>query len=412
VSTVGEADSQIPTSIMIVDDHPGNRTALHAVLAPMDCCIVEASSGQGALQALLGGADDFAVLLLDVVMPEMNGFELASVIKLRKKTATVPIVFLTAEAADVDFIFRGYQVGAVDYLVKPLVPEMVRAKVAVFVDLYRQRKRIERQAALLVDAERRDSERRLLELRLAGEQRLRSVAEAAVVARDEFLSIASHELRTPLSSLQLQIDMLLSPRASGDGGPESVAVKLRRAAAQIERLSRLVSELMDASRIAVGHFRVEPEPVDLAALAGDVVERFREAATKMQTGLEFRAPQPVPGLWDRTRIDQVVTNLLANALKFGAGRPVEVEVSSDGSRARLLVRDHGVGIAPQDVDRVFHRYERGATARHYGGLGLGLYIVSQIVDAHGGTIQVESKPDEGSTFVVELPLEPRQEKQA
>ena len=168
------ASAAIPVQILVVDDHPENRTALRAILSSRDYRIVEASSGAEALRRLLD--EEFAVLLIDVVMPEMNGFELAAAIKERERTAAIPILFLTAQATDVDLVYRGYRVGAVDYLVKPLVPEMVRAKVAVFAELFRQRKRIEQQAALLLEAERNENEFRLIELQLASERRYRTLA--------------------------------------------------------------------------------------------------------------------------------------------------------------------------------------------------------------------------------------------
>ena len=162
--------------ILVVDDLPENRTALRAILSSRDYRIVEASSGAEALLRLL--EEDFAVLLIDVVMPEMSGFELAAAIKERERTAAVPILFLTGQATDVDLVYRGYHVGAVDYLIKPLVPEMVRAKVAVFAQLFREKKRNEQQAVLLLEAERNENEFRLIELQLASERRYRTLAQA------------------------------------------------------------------------------------------------------------------------------------------------------------------------------------------------------------------------------------------
>lgn len=170
------ATSNIPVNILLVDDRQENRIALRSILTAPDYRVVEASSGAEALRKLLD--DEFAVILVDVVMPEMNGFELVSAIKQRERSAAVPVLFLTGLATDVDLVYKGYRVGAVDYLVKPLIPDMVRAKVEVFVELYRQRKRIERQATKLVEAERKESELRLIELRLASERRYRSLAES------------------------------------------------------------------------------------------------------------------------------------------------------------------------------------------------------------------------------------------
>ena len=217
----------------------------------------------------------------------------------------------------------------------------------------------------------------------------------AIRARDEFLSVASHELRTPLSALQLQIQMLLqTSRASPDPAlsPEQLKAKLETAQRQIERVTRLIGELMDVSRITTGLFRVELEEIDLAAVVRDVVDRLGEVARRTHSPIAVSAPTPVVGMWDRMRVEQVVTDLLTNALKFGGGKPIEVAVEERGPTGRLVVVDHGIGIARQDVERIFDRYQQAISWRAFGGLGLGLYIVRQIVEGHGGTIGIESQP--------------------
>jgi signal transduction histidine kinase len=250
------------------------------------------------------------------------------------------------------------------------------------------------------------TDRKLAELE---REHLYTEALNAVRARDDFLSIASHELRTPLSSLQLQVQLLLRPprgQQSAAISPDQLRDKLKVAARQVDRLNRLIDQLMDVSRISAGKLRIEVEPLDLGAVARDVVGRFKDDAAKAGSEVIIGADAPVVGTWDRLRMEQVITNLLGNALKFGNRKPIEIHVSNHGGGARLSVRDHGIGIAPEDVDRVFQRFERACTPRNYAGLGLGLYIVHQIVDAHGGTIRVESQPGTGSTFTVDLPLAP------
>ncbi len=583
------------------------------------------------------------MLLLDVVMPEMSGFEVATLVRQRERTASLPIIFMTGEGSDIAFVYRGYRTGAVDYLIKPLVPEIVRAKVGVFVELYRQRR-------LLVEAEHQNSELRLAELNRASERHYRQLAEtvpdiiwmantdgqvdylnqrwfqytglsaeqcsaagwrtavhpddgplidgawdesirtgrsfemqarlraadgsyrwhlaravaergvgaqivswlgtftdienqkrieevltefkgtldavldavlifhpetleiqyvnqgaslltgqpqrellaqrpfdlvagfdearfreflapvrggtnsvvsaellwhrkggvdvpvdatfqlvlidgtrivciardaterrlaelereqlyneavAAVQVRDDFLSVASHELRTPLTTLQLQLDVLKRRRTPAQAplSAEYVDAKIEAASRQVNRLARLVAELLDVTRMGAGGLHLEPVEVDLVSVARDVIGRFAEDAERIGTTVTLHAGESVVGRWDALRMEQVVTNLLSNALKFGAGKPVDVAVEREGRLAKISVRDHGIGIAREDIDRIFLRFERAVSRRYYGGLGLGLFIVYQIAEAHGGRVRAESTAGEGATFIVELPIE-------
>jgi signal transduction histidine kinase len=225
-------------------------------------------------------------------------------------------------------------------------------------------------------------------------------ATEAIAVRDEFLAIASHELNTPLTPLKMQLDSLRRAKFS----PKRTAEKLDGASRQVTRLSKLVRELLDVSRISGGRLRIEPERFDLAGLVGEIVGRMSDEAEHVGVHLSYKSAHPLFGSWDRMRVDQVLTNLLTNAIKYGEGRPVEIEVSNPGARARIVVRDHGIGIAPEHQRRIFERFERAASARHYGGFGIGLWIARQIVEASGGTIAVESAPGAGSTFTVDLPI--------
>lgn len=229
-------------------------------------------------------------------------------------------------------------------------------------------------------------------------------AQDAVRVRDEFLSIASHELKTPLTSLALQSDSLRA--SAGRGDAEALVRKSEVIRRSVDRLTRLVASLLDLSRINAGRLELELEPVDLAEVARDVVARFEEEAARAACPLSLEAPEPVVGRWDRVRLDQVLTNLLGNAVKYGPGRPVEVRVLADGDRALLSVRDHGIGISAADQRRIFERFERAVSRRHYGGFGLGLWIVREIVEVLGGTVRVESAPGAGSTFTVALSRAP------
>jgi signal transduction histidine kinase len=232
--------------------------------------------------------------------------------------------------------------------------------------------------------------------------------ERAVQARDEFLSVASHELNTPLTSLKLQVQSLTRTLARGDTTvltPEKVARTAERTDRQLRRLSRLVSDLLDVSRIHANKLKLMLEPVDLRELVADVVDRTSAEFTRAGVRLDIAPSPKIVGLWDRSRLEQVLINLLSNALKYGAGKPVRVEVKWDGERARLAVVDQGLGLREEDRARIFERFERAISANEASGLGLGLYIAREVVQAHGGDISVESRLGEGSTFAVTLPLD-------
>lgn len=237
------------------------------------------------------------------------------------------------------------------------------------------------------------------------EQKQSEQAKAeAVKLREDFLSIAGHELRTPLSSLQLQVQSLQRLAAKEDLPSDRVAQRLSKIERHVGRLETLISELLDVGRITAGRLQLKPERIDLAALAAEVAERFVSDLAQNKCELRMHTPAPVVGHWDSLRLDQVVTNLLANAVKYGAGSPIEVGVTSEKDGALLVVRDYGIGIAPEYRDRIFQRFERAVSDRHYAGLGLGLWITRQIVLAHGGDIRFDSTPGHGTTFAVELPF--------
>jgi signal transduction histidine kinase len=226
-------------------------------------------------------------------------------------------------------------------------------------------------------------------------------AMEAIRARDEFIAIASHELRTPLTSLTLATDTLSRQLVSGS--TDRVTRAADAIARQTRRLNELVERMLDVARSGGGRLVLQREPVDLAQLVRDVARNFAPALERTGSPLELRVGSSVRGRWDGHRLQQVVGNLLDNAIKFGKGKPIEVSLEEVGDRAVLTVRDHGVGIPAERLSFVFNRFERAVTAREFGGLGLGLYITRLIVEAHGGTIRVESRPEEGATFVVELP---------
>ncbi|MHB8878108.1 MAG: sensor histidine kinase [Myxococcaceae bacterium] len=238
----------------------------------------------------------------------------------------------------------------------------------------------------------------------AAEERGRQVAEAreAVRVRDEFLSIASHELRTPLTTLRLQGARLLALAEPGSAQARGLATMQR----QVDQLTVLINNLLDVTRVAAGRLELSLSRIELGGTVREVVERLSVETDQAGSSVRVIAPVPVSGRWDRLRVEQVVTNLLSNALKYGAGKPIEITVEPTPSGGRVAVRDFGIGIAEADLGRIFERFERVGATHRYAGLGLGLHISRQIVLAHGGTITVRSRPGEGSTFTVELPAEP------
>jgi PAS domain S-box-containing protein len=235
----------------------------------------------------------------------------------------------------------------------------------------------------------------------ADRQRLITDLQEAVDVRDNFLSIASHELKTPLTSLKLYIDALL--RTAGPGGDERLRGRLQTILRQSDRMNRLINDMLDVSRITAGRLHFEVEPTDLAEVVAEVAANIQPDCERVGSTLAV-AVEPVQGMWDRFRLDQIVTNLLTNAVKFGGGRPIEVSLTRDQEVARLVVRDYGQGIAPEDQGRLFQRFSRLVSSRHFGGFGLGLWIVQQIVQAMGGHISLKSGVGEGATFTVVLPL--------
>lgn len=227
----------------------------------------------------------------------------------------------------------------------------------------------------------------------------------ALQARDTFLSVASHELRTPLSALQLQTELLTH---SDDELPAGLGDRIQRVDRQVRRMKQLVDHLLDVSRITSGRLELEPERMDLAALVREIAARFDEEVMRTGGSLHVDVEGPIWGDWDLLRLDQVLSNLVSNAIKYGKGKPVEIEARIAGGAARVAVRDHGIGIAPEDHGRIFARFERLVPHRQGGGLGLGLWISDQLVTAMGGTIRVMSAPTLGSVFVVELPARSRE----
>jgi PAS domain S-box-containing protein len=247
-----------------------------------------------------------------------------------------------------------------------------------------------------------------------GLQRARESAERerqlqeAVRVRDEFLSIASHELKTPLTSLELQVASLRRLAVLHPGlhlTDERIQSKCDSIVRQVERLTGLINNLIDVGRITSGRLALAREKVDLGEVVHAVLERAREAIRRSGSEVAVSIPDPVVGRWDRARVETVIANLVSNAVKFGNGKPIDISARALADRAVLAVRDHGIGLPPEDQHRIFERFERAVSHRHFGGFGLGLWVAREAVDAHGGTIRVQARAGAGSEFTVELPLD-------
>lgn len=383
--------------LLIVDDLPENLLALEALLREDGLEIHAAGSGEAALSLLL--EHEFALALLDVQMPEMSGFELAELIRGSSRTAHLPIVFVSAADHEPSYTFRGYENGAVDFLFKPLDALAVKSKVRVFTELYRKGRELRRQLVEVESAHARQ-EQLLAEL-----QQTQGQLQRALRMRDEFMSMVSHELRTPLGVMTLDQSVRRDRLDRGDLGyfsAERLQAMVARDARQLRSMTRLIDDMLDVSRIQHGKLSIRPSRTDLSDLVQHLVADY--AVHFGQVPLHSRIEPGVVGHWDDSRISQVLVNLLSNALRYGEGRPVLVEVgtTADGL-ARLAVTDQGRGISADDQARIFEQFERGAAAGNSPGLGLGLFISRHFVRAHGGDIRLCSEPGRGSCFEVLLP---------
>ena len=356
-------------------------------------------SADEALSLLL--EHEFAMAILDVQMPGMNGFELAEMMRGTEKTKNIPIVFVSAAGRELNYAFKGYESGAVDFLHKPLDIHAVKSKVNVFVELYRQSKAMKLQVEAL-EHSRREQEALLTRLQATQEQ-----LEQAVRMRDDFMSIVAHEVRTPLNGLILETQLRKMHLARNNASAftlDKMHAMVDRDERQIQSLIRLIEDMLDVSRIRTGKLSIRPARFDLTQLVRNLLENFAPQVAAADSSIQLLAEQPVEGHWDEFRIEQVVSNLLTNALRYGAKSPVDVRVYAEHGEARVEVRDRGIGISEDNQKRIFQQFER-VTAKHaVAGLGLGLFISEQIVAAHGGTIEVESRIGEGALFRVCLPM--------
>jgi signal transduction histidine kinase len=409
------SDVHPPVNILLVDDRPEQLLVLESILADLGQNLVRAGSGRDALRFLLH--QDCAVILLDVNMPDLDGFETASLIRQHPRSQQIPIIFFTADDETETHVTRGYSLGAVDYIHTPVMPEVLLAKVSVFVELARHTAEVRDEAARLeVRVRERTAELEALNRQLQAEiaerkrtelERARLLAETqeGVRRRDEFLAMLAHELRNPLASIVCGVDVM---RLVGLSDPE-----LEEARDIIERqaahMSALLQDLLDISRITRGKIELNRKPLDLAAVVADAVGLQKEAVTARRHALTLKLPEgPLTILGDATRLQQIVINLLNNAIKYTEpGGRIDVEVAQEGDRAVVRVRDTGIGIDPAKAAAIFEPFvqlER-SHSRASEGLGIGLTLVQRLVELHGGQVSVESAGvGQGSLFSVAIPL--------
>jgi signal transduction histidine kinase len=445
--TNNDADVQI----LLVDDRPENLLALEAMLSPLGHTLIRAGSGREALKALLD--HEFAVILLDVQMPGIDGYETAELIRGRSRSANTPILFLTAVNTGEHHVFRGYEVGAVDYLLKPIEPTILISKVKVFVELHKQARKISQQAALLEQsvaeleqevAKRQKTEAALRKARdeleqrvrertadlsaanqalrreitvreraeqeiaaaLRREQSARSEAEAAVHARDHFLAVASHELKTPLTAISGNVQLLQRRLSQDNQIDERKRRSIEVVVDQTARLSRMIEMLLDISRIQTGMLTISRTPLDLAAIVRRVVREIEP--TLERHGIELRMDDVALMIeGDELRLEQALHNLVNNAVKYSPeGGRVLVQAQRQDAQVSIAVTDEGIGIPSSALPHIFERFYRAdnADSSQIAGMGIGLYVVQQVIGLHGGRIEVSSTERVGSTFTLFLPL--------
>ena len=389
-------------NILLVDDHPESLLALEAVLADLGQNLVKADSGRQALRCVLN--QDFAVILLDVNMPGMDGFETAALIRERERSMHTPIVFLTGRDQSELAVFRGYSVGAVDYMFKPFAPEILKSKVAVFVDLFQMREKARQQANQLVainqNLEREIAERKRAEAEI---KRRADELEAANKELEAFSYSVSHDLRTPLRAMQ-GFAQALNEDFADRLGPVAQDYTQRIVAAAC-RMDSLIQDLLAYSRLSRAQMLLQP--LDLRSIMAQIQAQTEGEFREREAVVEAAIPEAFPHVMAHaTTLVQVVTNLLTNAVKFVASgvRPhVRVWAEERGEWGRLWVEDNGIGIAPEHQVRIFRVFERLHGSETYPGTGIGLAIAAKGMERMGGRAGVESTPGKGSKFWIELP---------
>ncbi|MGV3546672.1 MAG: ATP-binding protein [Pedobacter sp.] len=367
--------------ILLVDDTPENLISLKNVLEKHGFEVDTANSGEEALKKVL--KNSYVLIILDVQMPEMDGFEVAEVITGYSKAKETAIIFLSAANTEFRFIAKGYSSGGLDYITKPVDINILLLKIKTFYRIYEQSRKLnEVQKALLEEIEfRKEAERK----------------------KDDFISIASHELKTPLTSVKGYIQLL--ERGLSKGDIDNVKMHLSKAQVQLEKLNGLIADLLDISKIESGKLKFNKQYFDIDPLLDSIIEVIHQSNPEFKIIKDGKVNAKVFG--DEMRIEQVVVNFLTNAIKYSPGTTeAHMKVRLENNELYLGVKDFGIGMQPEQVQRVFEKFYRvEETSHRFQGLGIGLYISSEIIKRHGGKINVKSVYGEGSEFYFTIPVD-------
>jgi len=391
-----EPEQPPQSSVLIVDDDPADRMALRNILEPLGHCIVTATSGREARRCVT--EQDFAVILLDIRATSADGFETAAFIRTREASRLTPIIFVTAIDGTEQEMTVGYAMGAVDFVVAPVIPAVLRGKVSLFAELFAKNLELVERARRLRLAARRASDA------LAIQRVMVDRMEELGRTKSDFVSRISHELRSPLTSVIGYVELLI------DGAPGPPNDDQSRMLGIIDRNSRrllaLIEDLLTMSRFEAGLFELHVGPVDLAEVVANVRETTAPAFAQAGLVLAVELGDDLRLVGDGEQLERALLNLVSNSLKFTGPRGrVAITAQGCGGEIVLSVRDTGSGIALEEQEHLFTRFFRATRTQEQEvpGTGLGLYIVSQIVELHGGTMEVFST-DQGSTFTMHLPV--------